>query len=108
MDITSDASVYIEAVHRLSERGAVVTQVLKGPRKRASTREWRMITIFTVEGDLISRVEVFDEADLDAALARFEELQPPTPRLENAASQVHATLQGATFATRDWDAIPRR
>ena len=32
------------------------------------------IDVFTVEGDLINRVEVFDEADLDAALARFEEL----------------------------------
>ena len=36
--------------------------------------EWRMIDIFTVEGDLISRCEIFDEADLDAALARFDEL----------------------------------
>ena len=26
--------------------------------------------------DLISRAEVFDEADLDAALARFDELSP--------------------------------
>jgi hypothetical protein len=30
--------------------------------------------MFTVEGDLISGVEVFEEADLDAALARFDEL----------------------------------
>ena len=33
-----------------------------------------MIGIFMVEGDLYSRVEVFDEADLDTALARFDEL----------------------------------
>ena len=30
----------------------------------------------TVDGEMLSRVEVFDEADLDAALARFDELQP--------------------------------
>ena len=30
----------------------------------------------TVEGDRISRCEKFDEADLDAALARFDELSP--------------------------------
>ena len=30
--------------------------------------------MLTVEGDLINRCEVFDEADLDAALARFDEL----------------------------------
>ena len=44
--------------------------------------------LLTVEGDLISRYELFDEADLDAALARFDELNRPAPRLENAASRV--------------------
>ena len=63
-----------------------------------------MIDIFMVEGDLISRCEVFDEADLDAALARFEELQPPAPRLENAASRVDERFV-AYFAARDWDAM---
>ena len=43
----------------------------------------------TVDGDLINRCELFDEADLDAALARFDELSRPAPRLENAASQVY-------------------
>ena len=57
-----------------------------------------------VEGDLISRYEIFDEADLDAALARFEELPPRTRRLENAASQVAERLR-AYFAARDWTAM---
>ena len=35
-----------------------------------------MIDIFTVAGDRVGRCEIFDEADLDAALARFEELSP--------------------------------
>ena len=60
--------------------------------------------ILTVEGDLINRCEVFDEADLDAALARFEELHPPMPRLENAASQVDERFW-TYFAARDWDAM---
>ena len=34
------------------------------------------IDILTVEGDMVNRAEVFDEADLDAALARFEQLSP--------------------------------
>ncbi len=42
----------------------------------------------TVEGDLINRCELFDETDLDAALARFDELSRPAPRLENTASRV--------------------
>ncbi len=52
----------------------------------------------------INRCEVFDEADLDAALARFDELQPQAPRLENAASQV-AERFWTYFAARDWDAM---
>ncbi len=35
------------------------------------------INILTVQGDLISRGEIFDEADLVAALARFDELGRP-------------------------------
>ncbi len=63
-----------------------------------------MIQLLTVEGDRINRCEIFDEADLDAALARFEELQPQAPRLENAASQVGERYL-AYFAARDWDAM---
>jgi len=80
-DVTPDVSICIEAVHRLSELGAVVTQALKGTSPEGFNAEWRMIEIFTVEGDLLSRCEMFDEADLDAALARFDELSPPTPPL---------------------------
>ena len=43
----------------------------------------------TVEGDLINRCELFDETDLEAALARFDELNPPAPRLENAATRIY-------------------
>ena len=62
------------------------------------------IDILTVEGDLINRAEIFDEADLDAALARFDQLSPPSARLENAASRVDERF-AAYFAARDWDAM---
>ena len=42
------------------------------------TAEWRMIYVVTVEGNLIARCEIFDEADLDAAFARFDEQSSPT------------------------------
>ena len=100
-----DVSIYIaESVHRLSELGAVVTQTLNGTSKEGLDVEYRMIDIFTVEGDLLSRCEVFDEADLDAALARFDELHPQARQLENAASQVEQRFL-TYFAARDWDAM---
>ena len=99
-----DVSIYIaESVHRLSELGAVVTQTLKGTSKEGLDVEYRMIDILTVEGDLLTRVEVFDEADIETALARFDELQPQAPRLENAASQLEQRFL-TYFAARDWDA----
>ena len=73
------------------------------PRKRASRPNGGRSDIFTFDGDLLSRYELFDEADLDAALARFDELQPQAPRLENAASQVEQRFL-TYFAARDWDA----
>ena len=103
-DITSGASIHIEAVHRLTELGAVFTYVLNMTSHEGFDGEVSMIMVFTVEGDLISRVEVFDEADLDVALVRFDELQPQARRLKNAASQAYERFQ-AHFATSDWDAI---
>ncbi len=57
----------------------------------------------TVEADSVSRCEVFDEADLDAALARFDQLSPGTAAGE-AASQAFERIYGYVEAG-DWDAL---
>jgi DNA-binding SARP family transcriptional activator len=103
LDLTSDVSVYIEAMHRLTELGAVTTQVVKGTWQEGADAEAWMIAMFTVERDLISGVEIFDEADLDAALARFDELHSQRRQLENSASRAHARLN-ACIAAGDWNA----
>ena len=103
---TPDLSIYIEAVHRLSDLGAVVTHVAHGTSQEGFDAEWRGVNILTVDGDMVNRCEVFDEADLDAALARFDQLSRPAPRLENAASRVDERFL-AHFAARDWDAWRR-
>jgi DNA-binding SARP family transcriptional activator len=96
--------LYVETVHRLTNLGAVVTNVAKGTSREGFYAEWRMVLLMTADAGLVNRGEVFEEADLDLALARFEELHPQTPRLENAASQAYDRLQ-ACFAARDWDAM---
>ncbi|MED5811129.1 BTAD domain-containing putative transcriptional regulator [Mycolicibacterium sp. 050232] len=103
-DITTQATIYVEAVHRLSDVGVVVTHMATATSQEGFDAEWRDVCILTVEGDRIKLGEVFDEADLDAALARFDELNRQAPRLENAASRVAGRF-GAYFAARDWDAI---
>ncbi|GLE50717.1 hypothetical protein [Mycobacterium montefiorense] len=93
--------LYIKTVHRLTERGVVVTHVAKGTAREGLDAEWRMNDIYMVEGDLISRCEIFDDADLDATLSRFDELQP---QLANAASQVAERFL-ADLVAGDWDAM---
>ena len=103
-DVTPDITINIEAVHRLSDVGAVVTHATHGSSQEGFDAEWRVITLLTVKGDLINRCERFDEADLDDALAKFEQLCQPTRRLENAATRwLERYLPH--FAARDWVAM---
>ena len=99
-----DTKIYIGAVHRLSDIGAVVSHVARGISQQGFDGEWRDVNLLAIEGDVVSRSELFNEADLDAAIARFDQLSRPTPRFENAASQVADRFQ-AHFAARDWDAM---
>ena len=57
--------------------------------------EWPMILLLSVEDDLINRCEIFDVEDLDAALARFDELDRPIPPLENASTRTWVRLVDA-------------
>ncbi len=99
-----DIRAHIEAVHRLSDLGAIITHAARGTSQEGFDAEWRVILVGIVEGDLPSRVEVFDEAELDAALTRFEELHPQASRLENAASRADDRFF-AYFGARDWAAL---
>jgi hypothetical protein len=96
---TPDISIYMEAVHRLSDLGVVVTHTAHGVSDEDFNAEWRMIDLFTVDGDLISRCEMFDETDLDAALARFDELNQQR-LIENSATRTLARIADA-FNRRD-------
>ena len=103
-DLTPELHMFIESVHRLNDVGTVVTHASHGTSQDDFEAEWRQITLFTVEGDLCNRCEIFDEANLDAALARFEELHPQARRLKNAATGVQRRLE-LYFAARDWEAM---
>ena len=91
-------------MHRLSGFGAVATYQANGASPEGFDGEWRIILLLTVQGDRIDRCEVFDESDLATALARFDELHPQPPRLENAASQLVQRFR-TYFAARNWTAV---
>lgn len=103
-DIGQNITTYVDAVHRLEERGAVVSYVAHGKSHEGFDGEWHEVALVTVEGSLVNRCELFDEADLQTALANFDQLSRPVPRLENTATQTRERLQ-ACFGTRDWEAM---
>jgi hypothetical protein len=73
-DQTPDLTVRIESVHLLTGAGSVFAISAYGTSQDGFDAEWRMIELLMVDGDLVSRIELLDEGDLDIALARSEEL----------------------------------
>ena len=63
-------------MHRLTNRGAVVTAAGHGTSQQGFDAEWGEIYLLTFEDDQIDRCEMYNEQDIDDALARFDELRP--------------------------------
>ena len=101
---TTDTYLYVEAVHRLSDVGAVITHVAKGVSAEGLGLEWRIVDLLTVEGELLDRCEIFDDGDTDAAIARFDDLSSSASLLENSASRVYDRWVAA-YHRQDWMAM---
>jgi hypothetical protein len=86
LDQTPELSIYIEAVHLLSDRGAIVTHAAHGTSREGFEAEWREVSLLTAGGDTLNRCELFDETDLDAALARFDELDRQASSVEQVSA----------------------
>ncbi|MGH3970585.1 MAG: hypothetical protein ACRDTV_21325, partial [Mycobacterium sp.] len=56
-DDVPDINIDIEVVHRLSNLGALITQVAHGSSRQGFQAEWREIGILMFDGDLLSRCE---------------------------------------------------
>ena len=61
-ELDQDIRTYVEVVHRLSDLGAVCTHAGHGISHEGFDAEWRGVDLLTVEGDMVNRCEVFDEA----------------------------------------------
>ena len=68
----------VATVHRLNDLGAVVTPATHATSQEGVEIESGEIIVLMVEGDLFNRCEIFDEADLDAALADVRGAHPRT------------------------------
>jgi hypothetical protein len=73
-DLMPDVKIRVQAVHRLSDLGVVVTHAADGTSQDGLQAEWRIIVLLVKQGENGNRCELFNETDLDAACARFDEL----------------------------------
>ena len=103
--LVPDARYRTTVVHALDAHGTVVKFVIEGTDVHGNELQWPRVLLLSV-GREETRLEVYEEDDVDAALARFEELRPQARRLENAASQAVERYL-AHFAARDWDALAK-
>ena len=102
--LVPDVTFRIRGSASAENLGAVCTHVARGRSHDGFDAEWRGVELLTVAGSLINRCEIFDEADLDAAIARFDELQPKPRRLDNESIRVSERLF-ASFAAGEWAAV---
>ena len=101
--LVPDARYEATAVHALDAHGTVINFVIEGTDIHGSELQWpRTFLIFFGDGE--TRMDVFEVDDVDAALARFDELSRPAPRLENAASRAVERYL-AHFPARGWDVM---
>ena len=98
------ATIFVEAVHRLTDGGVLVTYSSSGSSRDGFDAEWRGVTLTMFDDGKVARSEMFDETDLDAALARFDELAAAGTRLENTASRSYSEWL-VSYAARDWTAM---
>ncbi|ORW28619.1 hypothetical protein AWC19_27155 [Mycobacterium palustre] len=73
-ELAPELRFYIQTVHRLTDRGAVCSHAAHDVSHSGFDAEWRGIELMTVDQNVVNRCEIVDDADLDAALAKFDEL----------------------------------
>ena len=108
-DLDQNLNLYIETAHRVNDRGAVFTWTGHGTSHEGFEAEWRGVTVMTVDGEMVSRMEVLDEGNLDAALATFDHVPAhPQGRSHRAHSCLSTRHIGLWSGACPWARKPCR
>lgn len=54
----------------------IVVHSYCGTTSEGFDAEWREVALLTIDGDKLNRCELYDEEDIEAAIARFDKLHP--------------------------------
>ena len=101
-----EVTMRVVAVHALTEDGVVVSELSAGESREGLAVENLNLHVGIFSEGVLTRLEIFGEADLDAALARFEALRRTPTRLENLATRAQDQKR-TLFMDRDWSALGR-
>src|SRR5207247_11028695 len=85
--LVPDVRFSITEVHRLDHHGVVVSFMFEGTGAEGLEARWSVVNVYSVAEGQIRGVDIYPDDQLDAALARFEELRPSIVALENACSR---------------------
>ena len=99
--LVPDARYRVTTVHALDAHRTVGSLIIEGTDEHGNELQWARTVLLDADEP---RMEMYEEGDLDAALAKFEELRRQTSRLENAASRLYERFQ-SYFTARDWNAL---
>ncbi|MGI9624651.1 MAG: hypothetical protein ACR2PK_17600, partial [Acidimicrobiales bacterium] len=91
-ELAGEGVAFPTVYHALSEHGAVDSSVIRSGHEDAEV-SWGVTTLALVSDGPVDRLEVFEAEDVDAALARFDELTAGEPAhgSESGRPSNHAT-----------------
>ena len=104
-ELSEDARIDVLYTVAVAPHGRVAVNRMAGTNLEGGAFESLMITVLWMRGDRIAGTELFEVDQLDAALARLEELRPDPLRIPpNAATRSLAPI-GRLLADGDLDAL---
>lgn len=104
-ELSTDAQIDALYTVAIAPHGRVVVNRMAGRNLEGGDFESFMVTLVSIRADCLAGVEIFEIDQLDAALARLEELRPDPLRLQPTAATRMRDRHRDAFIARDWDAV---
>jgi hypothetical protein len=99
--LAPDARRTVNKIHAINAHGALCAVMRTGTTTDGVVTEALATSLYVVADGHVSRLEIFSPGDVDAALARFDEITS-APTLENRCTRVVQQRRDA-FVAGDWN-----